>query len=550
MPAKRIRRAVATLDTSNQLGLFTEASAPMPEGAAAAGPSLPGLVRFVDPNPRQILLNQVPLQEHLKKSGQTAPLRIRALLRGMDWQPFHADYSAEGRRPYAPAGLLGLVLSGIMRGITSLRDLEDYARTDLGCMWITGGLMPDHSVIGRFIQRHEALLTDSFFEGLTRRVLKVTGSDTSVVAGDGTVIEAAASRYRTVKAEALAQRIDAQRKAQAEAPTPRGEQTLERLEQAQANLEQRQAARDAHGKEGAVQINAQEPDAVIQPQKDKKRFAASYKPSVLANAQRIIVGIAVEPASEIQAVAPMLDQAQRLGTVSAALFDAGYFAEAVIQTTDPRGIELLCPEGRSQGESWDKQSDKYYPKSRFIYDSQEDAYRCPAHALLRPCGRYRGTETNSPYILYATDACAGCGQRGACTQAKAGRKLKRYPIDDAKDALRDKLRHPEARARYRRRQAMVEPVFGHLRHRQGLQRFHRGGLAGVRLEFALHALAYNLGRVVVASGSLIQSLFASLCAVWRLLVRPTCRENRRRHPTSRSPVRLPLQASVSRDRSA
>jgi hypothetical protein len=53
---------------------------------------------------------------------------------------------------------------------------------------------------------------------------------------------------------------------------------------------------------------------------------------------------------------------------------------------------------------------------------------------------------------------------------------------------------PERRRRYRQRQAMVEPVFGVLKQRQGLTRFRRRGLAGVRREFALHVMAYNLGR--------------------------------------------------------
>jgi hypothetical protein len=39
-------------------------------------------------------------------------------------------------------------------------------------------------------------------------------------------------------------------------------------------------------------------------------------------------------------------------------------------------------------------------------------------------------------------------------------------------------------------------VFSHLRERQGLNRFRRRGLAGVRLEFRLHLMAYNLGRAL------------------------------------------------------
>ena len=56
------------------------------------------------------------------------------------------------------------------------------------------------------------------------------------------------------------------------------------------------------------------------------------------------------------------------------------------------------------------------------------------------------------------------------------------------------MQQPQARERYLKRQGMVEPVFSHLRYQQGLNRFRRNGLRGVRLEFSLHAMAYNLSR--------------------------------------------------------
>jgi len=98
--------------------------------------------------------------------------------------------------------MLGLVLYGIGKGISSLRGLERLARVDLGCMWITGGLCPDHASIGRFIQQHDAHMSGEFLERLTRSVLRVTASGVETVAGDGTVVQAAASRYRTLKQEA------------------------------------------------------------------------------------------------------------------------------------------------------------------------------------------------------------------------------------------------------------------------------------------------------------------------------------------------------------
>jgi hypothetical protein len=63
------------------------------------------------------------------------------------------------------------------------------------------------------------------------------------------------------------------------------------------------------------------------------------------------------------------------------------------------------------------------------------------------------------------------------------------------EAMQQVLAQPAARRLYRRRSALVEPVFARL----GLKRFRRRGLKPVRLEFALHCLAYNLKRAVGAS---------------------------------------------------
>ena len=108
---------------------------------------------------------------------------------------------------------------------------------------------------------------------------------------------------------------------------------------------------------------------------------------------------------------------------------------------------MLCPEGQSQGAHWTKQSDKYYPKSRFEYFPEHDAYRCPAGALLTPSCGYGGNDRYRGYVLYSSASCSRCPQHAACTQSKDGRKLNRYASDQAKDALRKKMQDPGVRAR-------------------------------------------------------------------------------------------------------
>ncbi len=105
----------------------------------------------------------------------------------------------------------------------------------------------------------------------------------------------------------------------------------------------------------------------MQPQKNSKDFRGSYKPMVLANDSRVIVACDVHPSSETEVIPTLLDRAQVLGPVETALFDAGFFSDGILETTEQRGIELLCPEGQSLGVNRNKQSDTHIPKSRFIY---------------------------------------------------------------------------------------------------------------------------------------------------------------------------------------
>jgi hypothetical protein len=67
------------------------------------------------------------------------------------------------------------------------------------------------------------------------------------------------------------------------------------------------------------------------------------------------------------------------------------------------------------------------------------------------------------------------------------------------------MEHPQARAVFGKRKAMVEPVFSHLRGQQGLNRFRRKGLQRVKSEFALHIMAYNLSRAVALLRALLRA---------------------------------------------
>lgn len=61
--------------------------------------------------------------------------------------------------------------------------------------------------------------------------------------------------------------------------------------------------------------------------------------------------------------------------------------------------------------------------------------------------------------------------------------------------MRERLAEPESRARYRRRQQMIEPVFAQIKNNLRAGRFSRRGLASCRAEWRLTAATHNLMKL-------------------------------------------------------
>lgn len=459
--------------------------------------------RFVCGDAEAIFIGPTRLREYLQQAGQKAPFIVADLLDEQDWRTFENRYASTGRAPYSPRAMLGLILMGVMQGLSSLRELERLARLDLGCMWVTGGITPDHANIGRFIVLHEESITQGFFESITRSILRKTGADSTRLAGDGTVIEAACSHYNLLKEEALKKRAAAAAKENEDKDgDDDGSQPSHNETQMLEIFEQRKSARKRSGRSAdTLSISPTEPEAMVQRLKRGKGLAASYKPSVLANESRVITAMEVDPSSETKVIGAMLDQSARVvGThAQELLLDAGYFDDGVIAATLERDVSLLCPDGQLPGIP---KNCKVFPKSSFHYDSSTDTYRCPAGAVLKLIKSSPGTASTREHGLYATDACTTCASRTSCTKMKR-RRIKRHVQDEQRDALRQVMQQKQVLNIFSKRQAMVEPVFSHLRGQQGLHRFRRRGLKAVKREFALHVLAHNMSRAV----ALLRALF-------------------------------------------
>jgi transposase len=116
------------------------------------------------------------------------------LVEAMDTSVFLSAYRADGRGGAAhhPTMMATLLIYAYCDGERSSRRIEERCRTDVAYRYITGGLVPDHSTIARFRDRHEKHLAGLFVPVLAV-CLQAGLGEVSFAAIDGTKFRCPAS---------------------------------------------------------------------------------------------------------------------------------------------------------------------------------------------------------------------------------------------------------------------------------------------------------------------------------------------------------------------
>jgi IS5 family transposase len=175
--------------------------------------------------------------------------------------------------------------------------------------------------------------------------------------------------------------------------------------------------------------------------------------------------------------------------------DAGYFSgENAAEDRD--GLDLLIAAGRDDPAGVNTKA-TVYSVDRFGYDPTRDVWVCPADKLLHlapPTGQ-RGRPSINQYHAAAVD-CADCPLRAACLKPDEDHRLLQAKDRRSTGAMRFKLRQPDARRRYARRKAIVEPVFGQIKEARGFSTLSLRGLTRAAGEYLLACLAHNLGKLL------------------------------------------------------
>lgn len=409
----------------------------------------------------------------------------------LDLADFFAAYRADGRGGAAhdPEMMVALVLYSYATGTRSARKIERRCVEDVATRVICAGQAPDHATIARFVKRHEEALAELFTQVLALCAQAGMGA-VGTIAVDSTKLAANASPLQTRSYESIARQIIEEAKAIDAAedqlygeargdelpPELRTREGMRRkLREAKARLDEEKAKRDAQAqarrqdrerreaeaaargkrptgrppkpegerkqKPKPLRVNLTDPDSKLL--KAPRGFVQGYSAQAAVSDDHLIVAAEIaDDSGDGRQLAPMVEATRReleAAGIEAApetvLADAGYFNTEQITALEDEGLELLV-------------------------------------ATRSDSGRKRRAQEH--------------GTLPAPPKPRPGTVRERMAIT---------LADPETQARYRRRGALVEPVFGDAKFNRRCDRFLRRGAAAVRCEWRLIAATHNLLRL-------------------------------------------------------
>jgi len=213
----------------------------------------------------------------------------------------------------------------------------------------------------------------------------------------------------------------------------------------------------------------------------------------------------------------MVEEAERNTgqTPGVTLEDAGYPDEATLEWMEETGHDVLMPLQEHPQEA--AREDPFASKC-FIRDEERDVLICPAGRELSYRGTYRaGAGT---YRRYSATGCKGCQFYRQCVPSgKGNRRIQVSVVAKQRERMLERIRSPEGRRLYGRRQESIEPVFGHVKANLGFRRFVTWGLRGATADCALLWLACNVAKCAARArgtgGSLSSSLRRLSGHLWR-----------------------------------
>jgi transposase len=423
-----------------------------------------------------------------------------------------------GEPAYDVRGMVKVLIYAYMRGITSSRGIAQQCEENIAFQFLTRGHSPNFRTIALFRRKKRHLLRWVFKQtvvlaqqmGIAR--LGLVALDSVKFPADASggkkmtdaqlndelrrldeYLHTAESSDRTEDAfygtqqrgdELPPEVVDAQRR-------------KEKLAEALEILKQRQAAAK---EERPKDVSLVDPEAPWV--KKNGRSVRGYSGQVAADSEhKVIVGLkATARNTDNDQLNPMLHEIEKTAgqAPEQLVADSGYYSDDAVLEAAKSKTDCVVPDSETAAQMNNpkrSESDKTaYHVSRFIYDEAMDEFTCPQGKRL-PFYRNHNRR-GQPTKVYRCADCRDCPFRAQCTDHQSGLRSIELRVDHVEiRKIREKVRTEDGKAVYRKRKAIIEPIFGRWQHNWGIRRLRLRGLAGFSVELHLLAIAHNLTKL-------------------------------------------------------
>jgi transposase len=410
-----------------------------------------------------------------------------------------------GRPMFNPRDMLKLFVYGYFNGVRSSRKLAKQAKINKEVIWLINGLEPKYRVIADFRKDNIDSLT-KVFESFVQYCIELGLYGKDLIAVDGTKLEASASKrkhYSKNKINKMKQLV--QNKVNEYMHDLESNDLLEDNEQIQLKRDEiKNAIQKLENKikeydelekvledNDINEINFTDPDAKT------VKFGAHQGTDVGYNIQaavdsknKLITTFEVTNNSADQGqLYNISNKAKSIFNVESieALADKGYFESSDLKECEENKITCYVSKpsyNNSTGNS-------IYFTDRFKYNPQDNTYTCPEGNKLL-CITKKIDATERSYRNH--ESCSKCENKDKCTTAKGGRTITRKENEDIVEIINNRTK--ENKAKYSKRQEIIEHVFGTLKRNMNFTHLLLRGFKKVKGEISIAFFSYNLKRVI------------------------------------------------------
>jgi transposase len=398
-------------------------------------------------------------------------------------------YCADNGRPAIdPVVLFKMLFLGYLFGVRSERQLVREIQVNVAYRWFIGfsltDKIPDASTFSQNRRRRftESTIYQEIFDEIVLQAIRKRLLNGKVLYTDSTHLKASASKHKFKKKQvvrATREYMDDLEKAISKDRKDHGKKPLKPKEQTPESKE--------------IKSSTTDPDSgyMVREGKPKGFFYLDHRTT--CSQHNLITDTHVTPANVHDSI-PYLErldhQRQRFGFATNAVgLDAGYMTAPICKGLEERNIYGVIGYRRPT-----HIKGRLY-KRDYVYDQQQDGYRCPNGQLLT----YRTTNRQG-YREYRSDPilCRTCPLLGQCTEnAQQVKTVTRHIWEDYREKVDSHRKSKTGKAIYKRRKETVERSFADAKQLHGHRYIRMRGLLRAQEQCLLSAACQNMKKMAL-----------------------------------------------------